>query len=332
MQKKFSSGFMAWAWVDYDFFVEEQRTIKSLTIILRTKGCQWRKCTMCSYWRDSANEDISQEKIFEELVNALKKCPEENYMLKIFTSGSFFDEREISDKTRDKIMKMVKERGEIKKMIVETRPEFVNDVKISDCVAYVPNFEVAIGLETANDFIRAKYINKGFSFEDYIKAAKTVRKNGASLKTYLLLKPPFVSEKKAIEDVIKSAEDVSTYTSTSTSIISLNPCNIQKGTFLEELWQKRYYRPPWLWSAVETLKEIKKRNEDIVVISDPVGAGYKRGPHNCGKCDIPVKKLLKKFSITQDMRILEGSGSYCECKETWNKLIELNDFLFDPSY
>lgn len=310
------------SWIDYDYFEEERKAIKALTVILRTAGCQWRKCTMCGFWQESA--DVTQADILAQLDRSLRNSPEEEFILKIFTSGSFLDEREISSGTRKEIDEMVKRRKGIKKFIVETRPEFVSAERIADLKG-VENLELAIGLETADDFFRSKYIKKGFSFDDYRKAAEIVIGGGATVKTYLLLKPPFVSEKKAIGDVIKSAELVSNYSST----ISLNLCNIQKYTPLEVLWRRGYYRPPWLWSAVDAIKEIKKRN--IVVMSDPVGAGYKRGPHNCGKCDREITEAIKKFNITQDVRVLEHLDENeieCECREVWRALLNYDAFLF----
>ena len=308
------------SWLDYDFFADERKAIKSLTIIVRTVGCQWRNCTMCGYWQEAA--DVTQEDILAQLEHSLKTSPDEEFILKIFTSGSFLDDREIASDTRKEIAQMVGRRRGIKKLIVETRPEYISAEKIEDLKA-VENLELAVGLETANDFIRLKYINKGFSFEDYKKGAKITRDCGATVKTYLLLKPPFISEKKAIEDVITSAELVSGYSST----ISLNLCNVQKYTLLEDLWRRGYYRPPWLWSAVDAIKGIARQN--VVVISDPVGAGHKRGPHNCGKCDQAIIEAIKKFNITQDLSVLEHLDEIdCECREVWHALIKYDDFLF----
>lgn len=312
------------SWIDHDFFAETRREIRALTVILRTAGCQWRRCTMCGYWQESA--DVTQADILAQLELSLRTAPEEEFILKIFTSGSFLDDREIARETRIAIAELAKKSEGIKKFVVETRPEFVTAEKIED-LKDVENLELAIGLETADDFIRSKYIKKGFSFDDYRKAAEIAMGCGATVKTYLLLKPPFVSEKKAIEDVIKSAELVSEYSPT----ISLNLCNIQKHTPLENLWRRGYYRPPWLWSAVEAIKAIKKR--DVAVMSDPVGAGYKRGPHNCGKCDREITGAIKNFNVTQDVRVLERLDKMtdCECKDAWRALINYDAFLFDSN-
>ena len=307
-------------WLDEDFLPKERRAIRSLTVILRTIGCQWRKCTMCSFWQEAAQ--VTQADVLTQMAHALQSSPEEEFVLKIFTSGSFLDEREISAESRRAIAKMVRERAGLRKLIIETRPEFVTPAKLED-FAGSAQLELAIGLETADDFIRSTYINKGFTFAAYQQAAETALDCDATVKTYLLLKPPWVSEKQAIKDVVSSTERVSQYSST----ISVNLCNIQKNTPLEMLWKRGYYRPPWLWSALEALSAIANRN--LVVMSDPVGAGYRRGPHNCGICDRAIITAIKRFNVTQDVRVLTRLDELeCACKDVWHALLNRDAFLF----
>ena len=275
---------------------------------------------MCSFWQESAQ--VTQADVLTQIAHALQSSPEEEFVLKIFTSGSFLDEREITAESRRTIAKMATEKTGLRKLIVETRPEFVTRTKLEDFTDTVP-LEIAMGLETADEFIRLTYINKGFTFADYQQAANIAQECDATVKTYLLLKPPWVSEKRAIEDVISSAERISQYSST----ISLNLCNIQRHTLLETLWRRGYYRPPWLWSALEALTAIAKR--DLVVMSDPVGAGYRRGPHNCGICDRAITAAIKRFNVTQDVRVLTRLDALeCACRGAWRDLLDRDAFLF----
>ncbi len=307
-------------WLDYELSIDTRKPVRTLTVILRTTGCQWRKCRMCGYWHESS-PSVTQADILDQLRYALTTAspPNEDFILKLYTSGSFLDEREISSVTRRRIAQMLRQRRDVKKLIIETRPEYVNADALAD-LAHV-ELEVAMGLETADDFIRLEYIDKGFSFEDYKAAARLITDCGVTVKTYLLLKPPFVSERAAIEDVIKSAERVAQYS----PIISLNLCNVQRHTRLEELWRRGYYRPPWLWSAVEAMKRIKEKSPHILLISDPVGAGQVRGPHNCGYCDKTVMEAIKRFNITQDSGILKGLN--CDCRDRWQLIREFDDYL-----
>jgi radical SAM enzyme (TIGR01210 family) len=77
---------------------------------------------------------------------------------------------------------------------------------------------------------------------------------------------------------------------------------------------------------VEVLKTGKKASPDTVIMSDPVGAGSARGPHNCGKCDKDVAEAIRIFSLTQDTDVFANLD--CECRELWKKVVELEDFTF----
>jgi len=145
-------------------------------------------------------------------------------------------------------------------------------------------------------------------------------KNGFSIKTYILLKPPFLTEKSAINDAIKSIEFASTYS----EIISLNPVNIQNNTLVEFLWRKGYYRSPWLWSVVDVLKKTSHLGK---VVSFPTAPGTQRGAHNCGKCDEDVIKAIENFSFTQDIEYL-NSIKECECKINWEKILDVEELTF----
>jgi radical SAM enzyme (TIGR01210 family) len=299
------------------------KPINALTVIFQTSGCRWSNCTMCGYVYDSAGAPPSHEDLMKQFEYAMSRIKDEEFILKIFTSGSFLDDCEIGSSTRIEMLSRLRENDLVKKVIAETRPEYVTDEKVSEGRAALgKKFEVAIGLETTNDLIRKDCINKGFSFSDFIRASEVARKNDLSMKAYLMLKPPFLSERTAMKDMIRSITDSGPYAQT----VSMNLCNVQKGTLVDEMFERGDYRPPWLWSAVEALKKGKELSPEIVLMSDPVGAGSMRGPHNCGKCDKDVAEAIRIFSVTQDTGVFNGLD--CECRELWKKVIELEDFTF----
>lgn len=303
---------------------ERYKGIKDcLTIILRTKGCHWNKCLMCGYSQD-ADKRVTAENLQNQFGYALNKFEEDFDMVKIFTSGSFFDEREIPQDIREYIYQKVADNG-VEKLSVESRPEFITRDKLIDNeagVGVVP--EVGIGLETSNDFIRENCINKGFTFEDFKKAALLLRDANALVKVYLLLKPPFLSEREAIEDTIKSALDVKGYA----DVVSINPTHIPSKTYIKVLWSKGMYRPPWLWSMVEVISRV--REEGMEVIGDPVAGGKERGPHNCGKCDSQAARAIRDFSLSQETEEFENLS--CDCVHLWRKALELEYYSRVPIF
>jgi len=236
-------------------------------------------------------------------------------IVKLFTSGSFLDQEEVPVDARDAILSAL---AGTPKVIVESRPEFVTSEILNDVVRLNQRVEVAIGLETSNDRIRNSYINKGFAFRDFVRASEIARSEGLTVKAYLLLKPPFLTELEALEDSVQSIRDAAPHADS----ISLNLCNVQKGTLVEALWKKGLYRPPWLWSAVEALKRAQGA---ATVICDPVGGGTQRGPHNCGECDRQVIAEIKEFSLSQNSASFKAS---CADQMLWEFILEFEEFSY----
>ena len=303
------------AWTGLDLLNGE--IVPSLTILLTTKGCSWARrdgCTMCGYIADS-NPDAQSSDIQKQLFEVLARYGTGFKIAKLFTSGSFLDQEEVPIDARDAILSAL---ADTPKVIVESRPEFVTSEILDDVVRSNRHLEVAIGLETSNDDIRNSCINKGFTFRDFVRASKVAHSKGLTVKAYLLLKPPFLTELEALEDAIQSTHDAAPHADT----ISLNLCNVQKGTLVEALWKKRLYRPPWLWTAVEVLKRVKQM---ATLICDPVGGGTARGPHNCGKCDRQVVSEIKEFSLSQD-----GTSFTAACTDQllWKYVLEFEKFSY----
>jgi radical SAM enzyme (TIGR01210 family) len=162
--------------------------------------------------------------------------------------------------------------------------------------------------------VRHDCVNKYFDFEDFIAASEEAEAAGAGIKAYLLCKPPFLTEREAIADMKSSIRRCAEYAHT----VSMNPCNVQRHTMVEELFFDGGYRPPWLWSVAEILEDTA--DAPAIVVSDPVGHGSDRGPHNCGECDDRVQKAIKDFDLRQDPTVFEQVS--CECERTWEEVLQ----------
>lgn len=291
----------------------EGRPAESLTMILRTVGCRWNRCTMCGYAGEGA--PASSQDLIAQFECAMEGSSPDVSVVKIYTSGSFLDPAEMPVAARDEILKKLQALG-IKKLVIETRPEYVTPETIETCISRLPT-EFAIGLETASDLIRENAIRKGFSFQDFADASETVHSQGGRVKAYLLLKPPLLSEGQAMRDAIASARTAGGYA----DILSLNLCNVQRNTVVEHMWERGEFRPPWLWSALEVLKSVPGP-----IVCDPVGAGTRRGPHNCGECDDVVAKAIRAHALAQDVGPFQRLD--CQCKSTWRELMEVEEQSF----
>ncbi len=307
-------------WRERDYLDGE---VTAGVVILPTSGCAWGLaggCAMCGYVYDSTG--ISQEALYTQFTDALERLGDVEY-LKIFNSGSFFDYRELEASLIDRLFAVINEK-EVKRVQVESRPEFLGKDALDRAKASLDaELEVGIGLETSSDYIRETCVNKGFTLGDFRKALRTCKSCDVNVKAYLLVKPPFLSEREAIEDAITSAVDA---VKLGASRISFNPTAVHRYTFVEYLWKRREYSPPWLWSLAEILRRTREKIK-APLLCHPTGAGKIRGPHNCGRCDGEVYKAIVDFSATQEDEHLERLRELsCECRDAWRAQLELEQF------
>ncbi len=298
----------------------EGNEVSALVIILDGPGCTWSKnvgCTMCGYNNDVSEGHIENDDLMEQVKIALDRYDGEPYV-KIFTSGSFLDPSEISTTVQKDTIGSITDLSDIDRILVESRPEFMTEDLMTPLTKGDHALEIAVGLETSSDMIRSKFIRKGFIWDQYVKSSKKAIELGCLLKTYLLMKPPFIGENDAINDMISSISDV--HSNFPGSRISVNPMNIQSNTVVENLYKRGLYRPPWLWSLVKVLKEGSSiANGKTHLMSSPSGGGKKRGVHNCGECDAKVLESIQEFSIRNNISILpiiEGC-----CSKEWNEYV-----------
>jgi len=306
------------AWTAVDRI--DNKFLSTLTVILKTSGCSWNRCRMCSYRHvrlGAAGEKGLAEQLLAQ-VSWMREhfCMEEIDCVKVYTSGSFFDPAEVPLPARNALGTLV--RGKI--VIAETRPEFVIPDRIAsfrdiiDDGSHDPPLYIAIGLETSDDRVREKCINKGFIWEDFLLASKTARSEGAGIKAYLLVKPPFLTERESIDDTISSVKALRGIA----DMVSLNPCSVQRGTELEYYWKRGEYRPPYLWSILSILSSIQGH-----VLCDPLGGGRERGAHNCGVCDRSILQGIRDYSLSGDRELVEGLLEMeCACREEWEFVLE----------
>ncbi|MGQ9583311.1 MAG: archaeosine biosynthesis radical SAM protein RaSEA [Thermoplasmatota archaeon] len=302
----------------------EGRVERAAVVVLRTRGCAWAKCSMCGYHREAV--PATAEDIVAQLGVWLGGVGGER-VAKIYTSGSFFDEREIPPDARGAILAAVGRRFE--RVVVETRPGFLSEGALAAALAACPQLEVALGLESVSPRVLEHSIGKGFALSDFERAAALVRRMGGRVRTYILLKPPFLTEREALEDAVSSALRAAPLS----HCISLNPVNVQRGTPVEALWKRGLYRPPWLWTVAECLvrsaRELRARGPGPQLVCAPSGAGRPRGAHNCGACDRTVIRALSSLTLTQSEAGLEEAlARGCSCAGEWRDAIEVGEFTF----
>ncbi len=299
---------------------KEGNPCQAATIILRTKGCHWwwsSGCTFCGYFNDT-RDDITNEDLLNQWNFSREKLNDFNeiQMIKIYTSGSLLEDREIPIEFQQFILSETNRLN--KHLVIESRTEQLTSEKLSWAIKYNPNFTVAIGLEAYDDEVLRFHVNKGFTIKSWHKAVNQLKKHNLRIKSYLMFKPPFMSEGEALTQCIKWVKSVIN----ESDEISINPMNIQKGTIIDRLYRNGDYRPPWLWSLVELIREVHdfvQPNGEIKsrLIVHPTAAGKPRGAHNCGKCDTEISAAIERYSVSGSLNEFENLN--CNCYLKWKE-------------
>jgi len=297
-------------WVEAEAIGTER--VRAFVLILRTRGCYWadvKGCTMCGYSKDTLGRSATPDELREQLEHALLRYRDEPYV-KVYTSGSFLDDREVDPASREAIVGAFS--GRARRFLFETLPEFVQPELVDPLrERFAGELEIALGLESTDATVLARFVNKGSSPEEYLAAAERVRRLGAHPKAYLLLKPPYLAESESVADVVRSIGEASPHFET----MSVNPVHIQNGTVVEWLYRRGRYRPPWLWSVVDALRDGSTVRGSARLVSFPTAGGLPRGPHNCGRCDARVLAAVEEASLSQEFGPLGELD--CDCRDEW---------------
>ncbi len=316
MKDKRSPSQLEALWKESD--MSDGRKVDAMVVILRTNGCCWVKsggCTMCGY-REASLSHVTEEDLLKQLDEAVSRYRGEQFV-KIYTSGSFLDDNEVPRSVRAKFFEAF---SGCERILFESRPEFITEDSLSD----VPKTAtIALGLESSDPVVLDRSVHKGFTPDDIRRAGLLIKGMGLHVRTYLLLKPPFMTESMAMEDAVRSARFADEFSDE----ISINPLNVQRATYVERLWKRGEFRSPWIWSLIEVFKQLSG-TVGSRLMSSPSGGGAMRGVHNCGECDKAALDAVEKFSFTQNVDDLKVD---CACRARWKDYIESERILGSPA-
>jgi radical SAM enzyme (TIGR01210 family) len=301
-------------------------------IYLMSNGCEWalksaHGCVMCGHLAKQARRDIAipVDDYLKQFGEEFEKIDFKRYpILNLYNNGSFINDNEIPPEARRGILKKINKNPYIKMLVLETRPEFVTREKISEIKRLIPDkhVELGVGLEIKDDFYRGICINKGFSLKRFSEAARIITEQ-LHLRTYVLLKPLFLTEREGIEQAIETIEHAFEVGATT---VSLEACTIQNYTLMKSLYDRELYSPPWLWSILEVLKGVKTQGKLIVGLFKffPQPSAV---PNNCDQCNEKFMERLVRYNRTLDLKAF--SGLTCGCKNKWREALTEEPLPFE---
>ncbi len=297
--------------------------------IIINNFCEWQQksggCTMCNYsqrvkFRVTDVLVDMAENIFYEIRNINKKYDR----VKLYVNGSFFNEAELKKENAFSFLRELRNKFEINTICVETRPEYISRKKLLEYIAATElKFEICFGIESTNDKIRNLSLHKGLKIDSFYSLCQEIS-DLCKVKVYILVKPPFISEKEAIQDVVNSIKDLVNHGITA---ITYTPIAVQKNTLLEFLLQENLYRPVWIWSLIEIntqLVSLHKKYPEIRL----AGLEYYPNPiqtyYNCEICSSTLSALLEdNHNITWDDIHEENR---CSCYKEWLQQLKVESY------
>jgi archaeosine synthase beta-subunit len=189
----------------YGWLVEKERSISgeiedTAIIFLTNRECPFH-CLMCDLWKNTTDQSVPLGAIPAQIEWALQQMPPAKH-LKLYNSGSFFDEKAIPEKDYSAIAALIQN---FETVIVESHAKLINGKCLRFRDMLKPELQVAIGLETVHPEILKK-LNKSMTMNDFSNAVQFLTNNQIRSRTFILLRLPFMSEVEGIHWAKKSID------------------------------------------------------------------------------------------------------------------------------
>jgi hypothetical protein len=230
-------------------------------------------------------------------------------VVNVFTAGSFLNPGEIPAKTQLAIARAVA-RTMATTLRVEARTQYVVPETVEPLVQALSDsarLDVALGLETQDDYLRNVALRKGMSRESFRLAVQMLNRLGARASAYVMLMPTDMEEGYAVRECLDT-------------IRFAFECGAD-----EVLLQARYSQDstvtcPKLWSIAKVLSE--------TATLGPVTLGKWEGelpepkvwPTNCPKCTPAFMARIEQWRQSLNPGLVaDGNLPKCDCRRAWEE-------------
>ena len=194
------------------------------TLFLVNRECPFR-CLMCDLWKNTTRESVTAEDIVAQVEAGLAQTGP-GRAVKLYNSGSWFDPKAVPIEAYEPVARLV---ASFERVIVESHCAFLGERAEQFLMLlqrYNPDvtLEVAIGLETVHEEL-LKRLNKRVTTADFVAAAEWLHMRGMALRSFVLLRPPFLTEDEGLEWAKRTIELAMSVGSTFTALIPVRGGN-----------------------------------------------------------------------------------------------------------
>jgi hypothetical protein len=200
---------------------------------------------MCDLWKNTLEEPVAPGQIPAQIRWALARLPPARH-LKLYNSGNFFDPLAIPPDDYAAIAELA---APFERAVVECHPKLVGRRFREFRRLLAAELEVALGLETAHPDVLRR-LNKQMTLDDFARAAESVRAEGAHVRAFILVRPPFLSDAEGLEWARRSLDFAF---GLGVEFCSLIPTRAGNGG-MEELARAGHFAPPSLDSLERALE------------------------------------------------------------------------------
>jgi len=286
----------------YAWLVEEERThmgtIEDTGIIFLTnRECTYR-CLMCDLWKNTTDVPVTPGAIPDQIGWALEMMPGVKH-LKLYNSGSFFDEQAIPVSDYERIASLI---SHMETVIVECHPKLIGEKCLRFRDMLKPDLHIALGLETVNQDILNK-LNKKMTLGDFESSVDYLTINRILSRAFILLRPPFMTETEGIYWAERSVDFAFNAGAECCTVIPVRGGN----GAMEELTKAGHFTIPCINSLEKVLEYgIGLRIGRVFADTWDLGLFSK-----CDKCLDQRIERLTRMNLTQEI----FSTVECECNK-----------------
>lgn len=274
---------------------------------------------MCGHFHGTTKSDLLPEGAhLKQFQNEYNKHNFKEYpIVCIYNAGSLLSREEVRNYDFSEILKIVESNKDIKHLIIESRPEFVTEetMDVLKRILKSTSVEIGIGLESCSDTIRDLCVNKGYSFDDYKRAAQIIKQYNFKLLTYLTVKPLFLTINESIADVVASLEQIRGIT----DVVSLEPTSIQKWTLVDFFFSEGIYRIPSGWILRDIILNMKDKINNLGFELRIGGFEFYPTPQlyisNCFRCNGALYDAINEFNVHKTIDNIVNLK--CDCTKTY---------------
>ena len=285
--------------LSWDHIQTPNRQLTRCRIVLAAHGCSVATCTMCALALDAVSpaRAVTDDDWCAQLQHAC--TPEQEVdIITLYHNGNFFANQEVSLARRAMVYRWFSSL-QATTLVVESLPQFITREAIEQAHMHLradQHLEVAIGLQSTDDFLREHVVASTCRMGHFINATQILRAHGDEVQVFLMFQLPFLTVQESAHSLLQSLQEL--YTHHQVRHPTICPLRIAPRTVAYELHRQGSLDEPSNWHLMDLLMHLHKQCPEIrprVAVSLMAGD------------DGVLKAWFTKYSMEHPMETLERS-------------------------